>query len=95
MPAPGFIFDFKELKILGNEKVIKELDHRLVLSDEYLKLNSAFVSVENIFEWKMEPSAENILFYIKQQIEKALPEEIKLIKLKLYETSDSYAEWIA
>lgn len=95
IPAPGFVLDFKELKIIVNEKVIEELDHRLVLSDEYLKLNSAFVPAENIFEWKAEPSAENILIHVKQQIEMALPAEIKLVKLKLYETSDSYAEWTA
>ena len=93
--GPGFIMDFKELKKIVNEKIIKELDHRLVLSDEYLKLNPAFGSAENIFKWKIEPSAENILIYIKQEIEMALPQEIKLIKLKLYETADSYAEWIA
>lgn len=93
--APGFILDFKELKKIVNEKVIKELDHRLILSNEYLKSNSAFISAENMFAWDMEPSAENILIYIKQQIESNLPAEIKLIKLKLYETSDSYAEWIA
>ncbi|HEY9343426.1 MAG TPA: 6-carboxytetrahydropterin synthase [Hanamia sp.] len=93
--GPGFIMDFKELKKIVNEKIIKELDHRLILSGEYLKLNPAFESAENIFKWKIEPSAENILIYIKEQIEMALPEEIKLIKLQLYETADSYAEWIA
>jgi 6-pyruvoyltetrahydropterin/6-carboxytetrahydropterin synthase len=95
IPATGFILDFKELKKIVNEKVIEELDHRLVLSDEYLKSNSVFVPVENIFKWKVEPSAENILVYIRRQIEMALPEEIKLMKLKLNETADSYAEWIA
>ena len=95
IPASGFILDFKDLKKIVNEKIIKELDHRLVLSDEYVKENSAFESAENIFKWKIEPSAENILIYIKQEIETALPREIKLIKLKLYETTDSYAEWKA
>jgi 6-pyruvoyltetrahydropterin/6-carboxytetrahydropterin synthase len=95
IPAPGFILDFKELKKIVNEKIIKELDHRLVLSDEYVKENPAFESAENVFKWQVEPSAENILIYIKQEIEMALPQEIKLIKLKLYETADSYAEWIS
>jgi 6-pyruvoyltetrahydropterin/6-carboxytetrahydropterin synthase len=95
IPGSGFIMDFKELKKIVNEKVIQELDHRLVLSDEYLKLNRAYESAENILKWNVEPSAENILIYVKQQIETALPEGIKLIRLKLYETADSYAQWIA
>jgi 6-pyruvoyltetrahydropterin/6-carboxytetrahydropterin synthase len=95
IPGAGFIMDFKELKKIVNEKIIQELDHRLVLSDEYLKLNRAYELAENILKWNVEPSAENILIYMKQQIETALPEEIKLIRLKLYETADSYAQWIA
>ena len=95
VPALGFILDFKELKKIIIEKVIEKLDHQLILSNEYLKSNSAFISAENMFAWEMEPSAENILIYINQQIESNLSAEIKLQKLQLYETADSYAEWIA
>lgn len=93
--APGFIFDFKQLKRIVNETIIKKLDHQLVLSNEYLKLNTALTSAENIFVWETEPSAENILIYIKQNLQKAFPKEIKLTKLMLFETADSYAEWLA
>lgn len=94
IPAPGFIFDFKQLKKIVNETVINKLDHQLVLSNEYLQTNPALISAENIFAWEMEPTAENILIYIKQNLQLALPAEIKLIKLQLYETADSYAEWL-
>ncbi|HET7115919.1 MAG TPA: 6-carboxytetrahydropterin synthase, partial [Hanamia sp.] len=33
---PGFIIDFKELKEIVNTKVISLLDHKLVLSFEYM-----------------------------------------------------------
>ncbi len=77
-----------------NETIINKLNHQLVLSNEYLKLNQSFKSAENISVWKMEPSAENILMYIKQNLQNALPAEIKLTGLNLFETADSYAEWV-
>lgn len=91
--APGFIFDFKLLKSIVNEGVIQKLDHRMVLSKEYLKTNPALLTAENLEAWDMEPSAENILLYIKNNLQNSLPSDIKLMKLKLYETADSYAEW--
>jgi len=42
----------------------------------------------------MEPTAENILLYIRNVLLAELPTEIRLRKLKIYETSDSYAEWL-
>ncbi|QLH33722.1 MAG: 6-carboxytetrahydropterin synthase [Cyclobacteriaceae bacterium] len=44
-----------------------------------------------IFDY--EPSAENLLIFIRQQITKVLPGHIQLISLRLWETADSYAEW--
>jgi 6-pyruvoyltetrahydropterin/6-carboxytetrahydropterin synthase len=93
--APGFIIDFKQLKKIINETVIHKLDHQLVLSNKYVQSNELLKLQENIFLWEMEPSAENMLIYIKQNLESVFPPEIRLIKLKLFETADSYAEWVA
>ncbi|OYW80924.1 MAG: hypothetical protein B7Z27_02910 [Sphingobacteriia bacterium 32-37-4] len=49
---------------------------------------------ENLIIWEMEPTAENILLYIRNVLLAELPTEIRLRKLKIYETSDSYAEWL-
>ena len=93
LPGPGLIMDFKELKQIVNEGLIRQLDHKLVLSDDFITAHSTAHS-ENLLEWKHEPSAENILVYIRQFLSKHLPEHIRLSKLKLFETNDSYAEWI-
>ncbi len=95
IPSTGFVFDFKDLKKIVNETVIGKLDHQLVLSRQYLNLHPGFQSAENLLEWEMEPSAENIVFYVAQILQKAFPAHIGLVKLQLYETADSYAEWIA
>lgn len=91
--SPGFVYDFKELKRLVKQNIINQLDHSLVLSRAYIDKNPAFSNAENIQIWEAEPSAENILLHIKGSIEKLFPEDIVLQNLKLYETSDSYAEW--
>ena len=92
--SPGFIIDFKDLKKIVNEWVIDGLDHKLVLSNGYLAANKSMVIEKNIIAWNAEPTAENILIYTKNQLQQAFPAEIKLKKLLLFETADSYAEWI-
>ena len=92
--SPGFIIDFKDLKKMVNESVIDGLDHKLVLSNEYLAVNKSMIIEKNIITWDAEPTAENILIYTRNQLQQAFPAEIKLKKLLLFETADSYAEWI-
>lgn len=93
--SPGFIMDFKDLKKIVNASVIDGLDHKLVLSNEYLAANKSMILEKNLIAWDAEPTAENILIYTRRQLRNALPAEIKLKKLLLFETADSYAEWIS
>jgi 6-pyruvoyltetrahydropterin/6-carboxytetrahydropterin synthase len=94
IPAPGLIIDFKAIKKLVKSNVIESFDHKLILSNAFLLDHPSFSSQDNLWAWNAEPTAENILFYIKQVLSEKLPEEIKLDHLKLYETKESYAEWI-
>ena len=93
IPAPGFVIDFKEIKKLVRINVIEHFDHKVILSRDFLLKNPSFSSQENLVTWEAEPTAENILLYIKQVLNEKLPDELKLVQLKLYETKDSYAEW--
>jgi 6-pyruvoyltetrahydropterin/6-carboxytetrahydropterin synthase len=93
IPAPGIIVDFKELKQIVNTAVIKHFDHRLLLSEQYIKVNKALSFCENLVVMEAEPTAENMLIFIRRALDKALPAGIQLATLKLFETSDSYAEW--
>jgi 6-pyruvoyltetrahydropterin/6-carboxytetrahydropterin synthase len=92
--APGFIFDFKELKKLVLEGIIVKLDHKLVLSQAYLDEYEGMNAHENLVVWQAEPTAENMLIYIRRELQKILPATTRLVSLKLYETEDSFAEWI-
>lgn len=94
IPAPGFIIDFKEIKKIVKEAVTEKFDHRMILSSQFIAAHPSFSTQENLIIWDAEPTAENLLFYIKQTLKESFPEEVKLIQLKLYETKDSYAEWM-
>lgn len=94
IPSPGFIIDFKQIKNLVTTTVIEKFDHRLVLSEDYLKEQGSDRSDENLVVWPMEPSAENLLLYIQKKISEKLPADVKLLQMRLYETKDSYAEWV-
>jgi 6-pyruvoyltetrahydropterin/6-carboxytetrahydropterin synthase len=94
LPAPGFILDFKELKKIVKEAVIETFDHKIVLSEDFLAVKPAMASLENLVTWQVEPTAENLLIYIQRSLEKNFPPGVILVSLKLYETKDSFAEWI-
>lgn len=94
IPAPGFIVDFKEIKQAGKE-VLQLLDHKIVLSETFIKVHPELQPHENLVIWPYEPTAENILLHIKRIFDRNLPATVKPVHLRLYETKDSYAEWLA
>lgn len=94
IPAPGFILDFKELKKVVNIAVVENFDHKLVVSNDFLVKNPDLHKQPNLVVWQMEPTAENLLIYIRKAIENKFSQDFTLMALKLYETKDSYAEWV-
>ena len=91
---PGFIIDFKELKDIVNSKVIALLDHKLVLSREYVNSLESNTSFQNLFLFETEPTAENLIHFISKELIASLPAQVSLHSLKLFETGNSYAEWV-
>lgn len=94
LPAPGFVMDFKEIKNLVLNYILSRFDHKIILSHSFLIENPVYNSQNNLEEREVEPTAENMLIFIKQTLSEKLPPEVKLTHLKLYETKDSYAEWV-
>lgn len=94
IPTPGFVIDFKDIKKLVNNSVIEYFDHKLVLSRDFLAENPSFATAKNLVTWDAEPTAENLLLFMKGALCTKFSDDIMLFQLKLYETKDSYAEWI-
>lgn len=90
----GMIMDFKEIKKRVGE-VVAGLDHKLLLSKEYLIQTSGNFSNDELVVMEVEPTAENLLIYLRNEIALGLPHDIVLQKLVLWETRDSYATWSA
>jgi 6-pyruvoyltetrahydropterin/6-carboxytetrahydropterin synthase len=91
----GILIDFKELKALVQQHAIKKLDHKLILSKAYLAEVKPTLTEEELVVFEVEPTAENFLIYLRDQIGTHLPETVQLTSLTLWETRDSYAEWSA
>jgi 6-pyruvoyltetrahydropterin/6-carboxytetrahydropterin synthase len=93
IPDSGILIDFKEIKKLVRTAIIEFFDHKMILSRDFLAQHPSFASQENLVTWEAEPTAENMLIFIKRTLCNKLPNGINLVHLKLYETKDSYAEW--
>ena len=89
----GMIIDYYEIEKIINP-IIEKLDHAFMVYKEDIvvlefleKMNSKKVVVD------FQSTAENICLYMLNEIEKAsLPENINEIKVRVYETSQDYAE---
>lgn len=79
-PETGFIFDAKKLSVIIRERVVDKLDHR------NLNLDVDFMRDKLC-------SIENLVMGIWKELEPALPQQIKLHRIKLVETPRIYVEY--
>ena len=79
-PDSGFIFDIQELKMIVDRNVIKKIDHSLIQED---------------IDWfqDKQPSTENLVIYIWEQIADRIPKPAYLYSIKLQETPTIYTEY--
>lgn len=96
-PKNGMVMDFGDLKKVVQEDIVDSLDHALVVykdapQDKLLELG---VMYERYHVFNFQPTSENLVIYIAEQIQKALPERVQLHSVRLNETTSSYAEWYA
>ncbi len=91
----GMVMDFGDLKKIVNNLIIDNFDHALVINkSHYEKIGPIDNSViERLFLTDYQPTCENMVYHFSKIIKPALPNNIKLKKIKLYETATSYAEW--
>lgn len=80
-PETGFIANLGFIKDLVQEKVIDVLDHTQIDED---------------VEWfkDRQPSSENLVTFIWEQLIPHIPEGVELVRVRLYETPTIYAEYI-
>jgi 6-pyruvoyltetrahydropterin/6-carboxytetrahydropterin synthase len=80
-PITGMVMDLKELKQILEREVLNPFDHRF--------LNYEVAPFDHVI-----PTVENVAAEIWRRISKAIPPAAaKLHSVRLYETSDLYAEY--
>jgi len=80
-PQTGMVMDFTNIKVVVGNQILQYLDHQLI--------NEANPPVPDFM--RDMPTAENMVKWIAQRLERVWSTDLSLVRL--YETPTSYAEW--
>ena len=96
-PKNGMLIDFKDLKNIIKQQIIDRFDHALVLNSLTPKdlLDMLVKNYDKIVLLDYQPTTENMIADMANQISNLLPGNLTLFSLRLRETPSSYAEWFA
>lgn len=92
-PFDGMIMDFSELKQWVRMAVVDQFDHALVLRKGSALASMDYPETDRLFLTDYEPSCENMLLDMVRRLSASQPTGIRLVRVKLYETPTSFAEW--
>ncbi len=89
----GMVMDYYDLKQTV-QPFVDELDHCFIINSKDEKLLEAAKELKTkIVVVDFETTAENLCrYFIDKILEKGLPKKIQKLKVKIFETSTSYAE---
>lgn len=97
-PKNGMVMDFGDLKKIVNTEIVDELDHAILLNvhTEHIHLGKSLQEQgHKVIFTDYQPTCENMLLDFAKKIKAQLPAYITLEKLQLFETENSYGEWLA
>lgn len=93
----GMVIDFGDLKRVAKNHIVDVFDHSVVLNKQ--APTAGLSDLKEMFDrhhyTDFQPTAENLVVYYADILQKELPQEVKLESVILYETANSYAEWLA
>lgn len=96
-PKDGMVMDFSVLKKIVKEKIVQHFDHALVVNALFPTdhINAFKKATERLVVVDFQPTTENLVVHFAKIIQQALPLNVSLFSMRLYETRNSYAEWFA
>lgn len=83
-PDTGFVVDLGQLDAAVAERILERLDHQ--------HLNEAVAAFGHGGQI---PSSENLVRWIREELQGSLPGRAELVRLRLEEDEDLAAEWLA
>lgn len=96
-PEDGMVMDFGQLKSIVKSKIIQFFDHALVINSitPAPQKEALALTTERLTVLDFQPTSENLVTYFAGILQQALPLNVSLFSLRLYETKTSFAEWFA
>lgn len=96
-PKDGMVIDFSVLKKIVQQQIVSQLDHSLMINERAItgKLSEMGEMYERHQVVPFQPTTENMVIWIAEKLKPYLPEHLQLFSVRLYETSNSFAEWFA
>lgn len=96
-PKNGMVMDFKVLKKLVQEAFVGKFDHALVLPDTTPQdvVDMLQHQFGRVITLSFQPTCENLISICVQNLLPEMPAGVELCRIKLAETTSSYAEWYA
>ena len=93
----GMVIDFGDLKRIVNKQIVDVFDHSLILNKKAPVeiLNGVGEMFDRRTWFDFQPTAENLVIHFAGLLAGQFPAGIKLVSVRLYETVNSYAEWVA
>lgn len=93
----GMILDFQKLKDALAKQILSPLDHAFMARDDDQLIKNLKNSTEEdlkIILVPFTPTAENIVKWCYEQLKDSFQGNPKLSRLRLYETPNSFADWL-
>ncbi len=93
----GMICDFGDIKTLMLESIHQKLDHCFMASEDdpiFSDLAQGKGQDLNILLVPFVPTAENIVLWCYERLHPILPTNLSIVRLRLFETPSSYAEYV-
>jgi len=96
-PKDGMVIDFGNLKGMVKKSVVDVFDHALLVNSLFPKetIEAFQKATERLIVVEFQPTTENLVFHFVEILQQELPSNVSLFSMRLYETSNSFAEWFA
>ncbi len=91
-PKCGMVIDFGDIKSVVKDKVLNQFDHYLLLREDS-RFKGIETKGERIRYVNYQPTCENMLLEIVNQLKSEFTPHAQLVEVTLRETATGYATW--
>ena len=96
-PKDGMVIDFGHLKGMVKQRIVDVFDHALLVNSLFPEesIKAFRKATGRLIVVDFQPTTENLVLHFVDILQQELPSNVSLFSMRLYETSNSFAEWFA